>query len=396
MKILLNITRIIVGVLFIFSGLVKANDPLGLSYKMQEFFEVWGWGFLDNYTLTFSVAMIAFEIIAGVAVLVGWQMKLFSWLLLLLIVFFTFLTGYALFSGKIRECGCFGDCIPLTADQSFMKDLLLLVLIGLIFWQQNKVKPALNTMYSLVALFFTTIFSFAFQWYVLVHLPVKDCLPYKIGNNIPEKMQAPPGSIPDSTVISFVYEKAGKQVEFTADNFPADYDEATYKFVKRYDKVVRKGNASPAIKDFSLQTFFGNDSTQALLNADEYQLYLFLKNGYTIGDWSNLLSMVMQRAAQKHINGYLVTNVPLETLWHNAPDAFYAFRPLRCDATAIKTAARTNPALFLIKKGTILNKWSYADLEQALLVVNNLPGNAPAANMEEVHSDAPADSTLKH
>jgi uncharacterized membrane protein YphA (DoxX/SURF4 family) len=168
MKRILTITRIIVGVLFIFSGLVKANDPLGLSYKMQEFFEVWGWGFLDNYTLTFSVAMIAFEIIAGVAVLVGWQMKLFSWLLLLLIVFFTFLTGYALFSGKIRECGCFGDCIPLTADQSFMKDLLLLALIGFIFWQQNKVKPALNTMYSLVALFFTTIFSFAFFFPVCI------------------------------------------------------------------------------------------------------------------------------------------------------------------------------------------------------------------------------------
>jgi hypothetical protein len=319
--------------------------------------------------------MIAFEIIAGVAVLIGWQMRLFSWLLLLLIVFFTFLTGYALFSGKVRECGCFGDCIPLTADQSFMKDLILLVLIGFIFWQRNKITTSLNTMYSLVALFFTTIFSFAFQWYVLVHLPVKDCLPYKIGNNISEKMQAPPGSIPDSTVISFVYEKAGKQVEFTADNFPADYDEATYKFIKRYDKVVRKGNASPAIKDFALQTFFGNDTTQALLNADEYQLYLFLKNGYKVGDWTNMLGMIMRSAEQKHIKGFMVSNVPIETLRKNPPDAFYAFMPLRCDVTAIKTAARTNPALFLIKKGTIINKWSYADLEQALLVVNNLPGN---------------------
>lgn len=375
MKILLNITRIIVGVLFIFSGLVKANDPLGLSYKMQEFFEVWGWSSLDNYTLAFSVAMIAFEIIAGVAVLVGWQMKLFSWLLLLLIVFFTFLTGYALFSGKIRECGCFGDCIPLTADQSFLKDLILLVMIGFIFWQRNKITPALNTMYSLVALFFTAIFSFAFQWFVLVHLPVKDCLPYKIGNNIPDKMKAPPGSIPDSTVISFVYDKGGKQVEFTADNFPDDYDEATYKFVKRYDKVVRKGNASPAIKDFSLQTYLGNDTTQALLNEDEYQLYLFLKNGYTTGEWTAVLNMIMRGAEKKHIKGYMVTNVPIESLRNNPPDVFYAFLPLRCDATAIKTAARTNPALFLIKKGTILNKWSYADFEQALLVVNNLPGN---------------------
>src|SRR3990170_6653120 len=133
MKHLLTISRIIVGILFIFSGLIKANDPLGLSYKMQEFFEVWGWHALNDYTLAFSVLMIAFEIIAGVAVLVGWQMRLFSWLLLLLIIFFTFLTGYALFSGKIRECGCFGDCIPLTADQSFIKDLILMVFILVIF-----------------------------------------------------------------------------------------------------------------------------------------------------------------------------------------------------------------------------------------------------------------------
>jgi uncharacterized membrane protein YphA (DoxX/SURF4 family) len=377
MRILLNITRIIVGVLFIFSGLVKANDPLGLSYKMQEFFEVWGMGFLDSFTLTFSVLMIAFEIIAGVAVLVGWQMRLFSWLLLILIVFFTFLTGYALFSGKIRECGCFGDCIPLTADQSFMKDLLLLVLIGLIFWQRNRIKASLDITYSLVALFFTTIFSFAFQWYVLVHLPVKDCLPYKIGNNIPQKMQAPPGSIPDSTVITFVYEKGGKQVEFTADNFPADYDEATYKFVKRYDKLVRKGNASPAIKDFSLKTVYGNDSTGALLNEDQYQLYFFLKDGYKVkAEWINELTLIMQSAAQKHINGYLVSNVPIETLRQNPPEVFKTFIPLSCDPVAIKTAARANPALFLVKKGTILNKWSYADFEQALLIVSNLPGNA--------------------
>jgi uncharacterized membrane protein YphA (DoxX/SURF4 family) len=377
MKVLLNITRIIVGVLFIFSGLVKANDPLGLSYKMQEFFEVWGWSFLDNYTLTFSVLMIAFEIIAGVAVLVGWQMRLFSWLLLLLIIFFTFLTGYALFSGKIRECGCFGDCIPLTADQSFMKDLLLLVLIGIIFWQRNNIKPSLNVTYSLVALFFTTIFSFAFQWFVLVHLPVKDCLPYRIGNNIPEKMQAPPGSIPDSTVISFVYDKGGKPVEFTADNFPADFDDATYKFVKRYDKLVRKGNASPAIKDFSLKTFFGNDTTLALLNADEYQLYLFLKDGYKVKDeWIKPLDAIMRLAAKKHVNGYMVTNVPIENLRQNPPDVFFAFTPLSCDPVAIKTAARANPTLFLIKKGTIINKWSYADFEQAALVVSNLAGNA--------------------
>src|SRR6201999_4591593 len=104
MKLPIVVTRFIVGVLFIFSGLVKANDPLGLSYKMQEFFEVWNIHWLDNYTLAFSLLMIVFEIVAGVAILLGWRMKLFSWLILLLMIFFTFLTAYAYLSGKVREC----------------------------------------------------------------------------------------------------------------------------------------------------------------------------------------------------------------------------------------------------------------------------------------------------
>src|SRR5882762_12008853 len=146
MNIPVGIARVIVGVLFIFSGLVKANDPLGLSYKMQEFFEVWHFHWLDNYTLIFSIVMIVFEIVAGVAILLGWRMKLFSWLLLLLIIFFTFLTGYAYLSGKVRECGCFGDCIPLTAGQSFAKDLLLLALIVFLFVNRNKIKPFLSNL----------------------------------------------------------------------------------------------------------------------------------------------------------------------------------------------------------------------------------------------------------
>src|SRR5882757_10993323 len=143
MKSLINIARVIVGILFIFSGLVKANDPLGLSYKMQEFFEVWNFHWLDNFTLAFSIIMIVFEIVAGVAILLGWRMKLFSWLLLLLIIFFTFLTGYAYLSGKVRECGCFGDCIPLTAGESFTKDIVLLLLILFLFVVKRQIQPLL-------------------------------------------------------------------------------------------------------------------------------------------------------------------------------------------------------------------------------------------------------------
>src|SRR5580658_2479699 len=148
MKILISVIRALVGILFIFSGLVKADDPLGLSYKMQEFFEVWNFHWLDHFTLAFSILMIVFEIVAGVAILLGWRMKLFSWLILLLMIFFTFLTAYAYLSGKVRECGCFGDCIPLTAGESFTKDLVLLVLILILFFLQDKIRPALSAVAS--------------------------------------------------------------------------------------------------------------------------------------------------------------------------------------------------------------------------------------------------------
>jgi Predicted membrane protein len=391
MKIVLNVSRIIVGVLFIFSGLIKANDPLGLSYKMQEFFEIWGWHWLNDYSLALSIAMIAFEIIAGVAVLVGWQMRLFSWLLLLLILFFTFLTGYALFSGKVRECGCFGDCIPLTADQSFMKDVILLALIGLVFAYRNTIKPALSRRNSIVVLFFTAVFSIALQFHVLAHLPILDCLPYKKGNNIVEKMNIPPGAVPDSTVITFVYNKGGQEVEFTASEFPEDFDDSLYQFVKRYDKVVRKGNAEPAIKDFSLVTFYGNDTTKALLTEDRYQLYLFLKDGYKTGSWTEALDAIMRTAEQKKIDGIMVTSLPLEALRHQPPDVFYAFTPVQCDVVAIKTAARANPALFLVKNGTILEKWSYFDFGRALEAVAKLPENP--ARIEPVPAEQVTDST---
>jgi uncharacterized membrane protein YphA (DoxX/SURF4 family) len=364
MKIVLSIARFIVGFLFIFSGLIKANDPSGLSYKMQEFFEVWNWHGLNDYTLALSILMIAFEIIAGVAVLLGWQMRLFSWLLLLLIIFFTFLTAYALFSGKIRSCGCFGDCIPLTAKQSFIKDLLLLVLILFIFMYHSQVKPLLNPVACIAILLATTIFSFASQWYVLKYLPVVDCLPYKVGKNIPEQMKNPPGAIPDSTVITYQYEKQGRQIEFTADKFPADFDDSLYHFVKRYDKLVRKGNAEPPIKDFSLQTTEGNDTTQALLAAPGHKIFLFTKGFEKINEsWVEEFRKIHKLAIEKNIMIYFITNDFANVTDWIAKNGFNGIQVLKCDFVAIKTAARANPTLYLLQDATIVNKWSYADFD---------------------------------
>ena len=166
MKIAINIIRIFVGLLFIFSGLVKATDPLGTAYKMEEYFEVWNadlaastfflknalislFHFLNDHTLFLSVTMNAFEIIAGAALLLGWRMKLFSWLLLLLMVFFTILTGYTYKTGRPTNCGCFGDCIKITPEYSFYKDVLLSILILVLLFARRHMKPlfspALNT-----------------------------------------------------------------------------------------------------------------------------------------------------------------------------------------------------------------------------------------------------------
>ena len=370
MKALLTISRIIVGVLFIFSGLVKANDPLGLSYKMQEFFEVWGLHGFNNITLAFSIIIITFEIIAGVAVLIGWQFRLFSWLLLLLIIFFTFLTGYAVLSGNIKECGCFGDCIKLTALDSFIKDLLLLALILLLFANRNKVKPLFSRNANIALLLLTTLFTVGLQWHVLEHLPVVDCLPYKKGNNVLEKMKPPPGSVPDSIVITLVYKKDGKEVEFTADKFPADFDDS-YKFDRRSNKIIRKGNAVAAIRDFVLKDSSGTDQTQAYLNLPGKKVLFFVKE--VPGDLSKHatgLNLVYTAARQMNADVAVITSSPDDT--KQAFDKLFTgkqFNYFSCDAVAVKTASRTAVTIYYLDNATIINKWAYVDADEAATAI---------------------------
>jgi hypothetical protein len=374
MKIIINTCRFVVGILFIFSGLIKANDPLGLSYKMQEFFEAWNWHGFEHFTLSLSVIMIGFEILAGVAIILGWKMNLFSWLLLLLIIFFTFLTAYAYFSGKIRECGCFGNCIPLTAGESLAKDVLLLLLIIFLFAFRHQISVFLSYGTNLLILFFTIVFSFSIQWYTLHFLPVVDCLPFKVGASIPENMKPPPGAIPDSTVITFVYSKNGKEVEFSASKFPQDFDDS-YHFVRRYDKLIRKGNAEAAIKDFNLISLSGVDSTQEILNERGYVLLLFAMDiPESNPSWNKEFATIFSILKMKNMDLRIVTASRSSVENYLEKNGINDHvQVLTCDVTAIKTAARVNPTLYLIKKGIIINKWASADFERSLSEINSLP-----------------------
>ncbi len=366
----LLVIRWIVGLLFIFSGLIKANDPLGLSYKMQEFFEAWNWHSLNDYTLILSLVMNVFEVLAGIAIIIGWRAKLFTWLLLLLIIFFAFLTGYALFSGKIKTCGCFGDCLPITPAQSFTKDLILFVLILILFINKKQIISSVRSSVAVTFLILCIVLVSFLQGYVMRHLPLLDCLPYKKGNNILKEMLPPPNAVPDSVVMVFKYRKNGKLFEYTTDNLPTDLD-SSYEFIDRSDKVVRKGNATPPISDFALFTLNENDTTSAILNSTKYSVMLFAKDFENFPAWNNAdFRKLQSQLQQKQIPLFIITADKQngETLFGNKKD----ITVLLCDGTVIKTAARVNPTYFVMKGADIINKFSYLDLNNNISSIDNI------------------------
>jgi len=352
MQAFLKILRWSVGLLFIFSGLIKANDPLGLSYKMQEFFEVWGIAFLDDYTLVFAVVMNTLEIVAGVAVLIKFPYKQTLWMLLGLIVFFTFLTGYALFSGKIKTCGCFGDCIPLTPKVSFIKDLVLLCSILILLLNQKKVKSNLHKALGIFLLTLSTGIVGYGQYYVLHHLPFIDCLPYKRGNDIKEQMKTPEGAVPDSVSIQMSFIKDGKNVQFDINQFPTDFD-STYVYQDRKEVLILKGNGKVAkIVDFSLFTMNNVDTTEALFNSTTPYVLLFSGNIDASIPWKSLITKIKE----KHQQVYLVTADKA-----NAAQLNLDIPVLIGDMTMIKTAARVWPTVAIMNGSSIMEKQSYID-----------------------------------
>lgn len=361
MKYVLWLIRIVVGLLFIFSGLVKANDPLGLSYKMDEFFEVWNMYWMSPYALTLSVTMIAFEIIAGVAVLTGYAYRIFSFLLLLLIVFFTFLTAYVLFSGNIKECGCFGDCIKITNEETFYKDVALTILGIILFIYRKRIDPLFKNYIGSSIMILTAFFAFGVQWWTLEHLPFYDCLPYKVGVDINKDTKIPEGAIPDKYESVMIYAKDGVEKEFTMENYP--WEDTTWKFVDRKDKLVQKGNAEAKIKDFIITDQDGNDHTYEILNAPGYTFLLFVNNvDKARKDNLDRLKGLIAETQKQGISFYILCSADKEKASTFAQQwGFTGVDVLVFDYVSSKTALRSNPGLMLLKKGVIQHKWSFRD-----------------------------------
>jgi uncharacterized membrane protein YphA (DoxX/SURF4 family) len=372
MKIIVHISRVIVGILFIFSGLVKAMDPLGLAYKTQEFFEAWGDGggamgsvmnSLHNFALGFSVVMITIEVLAGVALLIGWRKNIVVWILFYMTLFYTFLTAYSLFTGKIRECGCFGSCFPITDLQTFLKNLVLLALIIILLVGRKYINPLFQAMSNFGVIALSVMVVVYTQSYALEHLPFIDCLPYKIGNNLLKLREMPADATSDKFAYSFVYKKGNETREFTTDNLP----DSTWQFVEQKKQLIEKGNGKvPAINDFSLSDVNGNDSTEAILS-QQGKYYLFFLNTLdkraSFG-WLRSFSDVLKKAKENNEKMYVVTSDEKVDSFINVKKKFNV--PVyTCDMTAIKTAARSTPTLFLMNGPVVENKWGSADIDKA-------------------------------
>ncbi|REJ82478.1 MAG: DoxX family protein [Bacteroidetes bacterium] len=358
MKLIAQISRVLVGVLFIISGLIKANDPLGFSYKLDEYFQVFGMPWLSFTSLALAIAICAFEIGLGVALLLGARMVHTTWSLLIMIVFFTFLTFYSWKFDVVKDCGCFGDALKLTPFESFMKDVVLLILILFIFFKRHEIKPLFGEKPSLYLAYAGFAASLFFSIYCYRHLPVVDFRPYAVGENIRQGMTLPPDAVRDSVVMVFIYEKDGKQIELDMEGIKS-IDE-TYKFIDRKDKVVREGD-KPKIADFSIVDADGNDMTDDVLDLDA----VFLLVAYDINK--------TDKAVQNHINDFVALStenkIPFIGLTASADKEVQAFRHehnsmfdyYNADATALKTMIRSNPGLMLLRKGTVKAMWHHND-----------------------------------
>jgi len=365
-KIALNFARIFVGVLFIFSGLIKANDPLGFGYKLQEYFEVFHLPFLSGIATGIAILLCVMEIVLGALLLFGFWAKKVTAGLLVVIIFFTFLTFVSAFFKVVTSCGCFGDAIPLTPWQSFSKDLVLLVLIIYLFLHKNLIRPiTTNRSWQSASLAIVLCASLLFSQYTYSRLPILDFLPYKVGASIPELMAIPPGAQPDEFLI--MYNLSNKKTNEKKVMSDKDYlkteiwKDENWEIVGTPEKKLIKKGYEPKIKDLLISDASGTDYTKELIENPYYNLVYVAYNLNETDEEAvaKLNALALNAAEQFNIRTVLLTS-------NSAQDALAFSKKMKlftevfyADAVPLKSMVRANPGVLLLKNGVIVNKWHY-------------------------------------
>lgn len=365
LKMIVNLCRIIVAVTFIFSGFVKAIDPIGTQYKLQDYLGAIGMaGILPNWTLlAVAVFLAAIEFCIGIFLLFAIQRRLISKLTAAFMAFMTMVTVWIVVADPVKDCGCFGDALHLTNTETLIKNIVLLVCSLAIMYRPLAMFRFVSKSNQWIVTNYTIVFILVSSGLSLYYLPIFDFRPYHIGVNIPRGMEIPKGAKLPQFKTTFIMEKNGQRKEFTLDNYP----DASWKFIDSKTVQTSEGYIPP-IHDFSItDNKTGLDLTNSVLSHKGYTFLLIAPHLETADD-SNFgdIDRLYEYAQSYDIPFYCLTASTAKAIkrWIDLTGAEYPF--CITDEAVLKTIIRSNPGLLLLKDGTIINKWSH----------NNLPNEA--------------------
>ncbi|WP_179351657.1 BT_3928 family protein [Winogradskyella vidalii] len=360
MNYIVQLSRIFTGILFIISGFIKLNDPLGFSYKLEEYFgaDVLNMEFLIPYALGISVIVVVFEVILGVFLLIGYKPKFTIWSLLLMIVFFSFLTFYSAYFDKVKDCGCFGDALKLTPWESFTKDIVLLALILILLAGLKYIKPVFSKLPTTILALLSFIVSLWFGYHVLMHLPAIDFRAYAVGKNLQNEMSTPEDAQKAITEYTWTFNVDGEEQEFVTNG---SYPKVDGEYVGVETKVIDEGYV-PAIQDFSIETE-DEDLTDYFL--EQEKLVIITMYNVNKGEAEGMIKIksFTDEAIKK---GYTVIGLSSSGSADKAQikaDYNFNFDIYLCDEKVVKTIVRANPGVILLNKGTVTQKAHWNDID---------------------------------
>ena len=359
LRILAGISRIALSIVFIFSGFVKAIDPLGSAYKFHDYFDAFHIEFLEPIALPLAIILSSLEFIIGFALFMGVRMKIASRLVTLFMVIFTLLTLYIAIKNPVTDCGCFGDALILTNWQTFKKNLVLMLFVALVYIYRDRFTQLYATITEWIIVIAGIVFIVILSIHCTRHLPIMDFRPYNIGTYIPEKMIVPEDAPADIYKTYLYYEKDNVVKEFTEENYP--WDDTTWKFVDSKSILVKKGY-EPPIHDFNITSPGGEDITDLVLQDQDYS---FLLISYEIEKANRevflLFKMLKDSLQQENFSFYCLTSSPSEEMESIRKEYNVNYNCYATDEITLKTIIRSNPGLVLLKEGMIIGKWHYND-----------------------------------
>jgi uncharacterized membrane protein YphA (DoxX/SURF4 family) len=357
MKHIRIIARILLGLVFIFSGFVKGIDPMGSAIKFSEYFETFHLTWLTSSAMVLAIALSTAEFLIGVAMLIGLRMRVTAWAALLFMSFFLVLTFYIAIKNPVTDCGCFGDALVITNWQTFYKNIVLIALAIFIFYSRNLYKPYAGVIAEWGLVVFFAAVGAGISVYCYNHLPIMDFRPFNIGTNIQSKMIMPADKEPDQYESTLIYEKNGVTKEFSINNLP----DSTWTWKETKSRLAKKGY-TPPIHGFSIVTKTDEDITQAVLKDSSYSFVFVAQDAGKVlpKQWLEILNYYdfAQNHGQKL---YVLTSAPPNTVEQIKNSLHLPFDFCFTDETALKTMIRSNPGLVLLKDGIILGKWHYND-----------------------------------